>query len=74
MLRMISVYSEDGKPNVWVEGWDGEKRRRKHYQASQASLDRLADIVNVQLLEGRMRVRPFLGGCIGYVARETQDA
>lgn len=69
-MRIIQVYSEAGIGKVCVEKWNGEKHRKNSYRPTQASLDRLADVVRIWLGQGLLGVRPFLGGCIGYVAQE----
>jgi len=71
-MRMISVYSEAGMAKVCVERWNGEKHKKKRYHPSQASLDRLAEVVDIWRLRGKIWVRPFLGSCIGYVAEEGE--
>lgn len=74
-MRMVSVYSEAGTAKVNVEEWDGEhyeNHRERRYQPSGASLGRLADLVNRWRVCGLVWVRPFLGGCVGYVANEGE--
>lgn len=69
-MRMISVYSEAGRARVCMDDW--EEQRNKRYHPTQASLDRLAQLVNTWRIEGKVWVRPFLGNCIGYVAQEGE--
>jgi len=72
-MRIISVYDTKDKRIAWIEEWNGERRRSKQYQATQASVDRLASVLNIWRSNGQMSVRPFLGGHIGYVAEEITN-
>ena len=69
-MRLITVFKGMGIPRVVVERWNGDKRTRKDYKATTASLNRLAQTINIWRSDGLLSVRPFLGGWVGYVAQE----